>query len=81
MSAKEVIPSIVTAIGETNGNNKIRIAGIDAPEKRQPFGDRSKTSLSALHWRTTELPRRTAGRLTVTGATFVSFSSAVKISA
>lgn len=28
--------------------HKIRLSGIDAPEKAQPFGDRSKASLSAL---------------------------------
>ena len=33
--------------------HKIRVAGIDAPEKRQPFGDRSKTNLSALAYNRT----------------------------
>lgn len=28
--------------------HKIRLSGIDAPEKAQPFGDRSKANLSAL---------------------------------
>lgn len=29
---------------------KIRLANIDAPEKKQPYGERSKQSLSSLCW-------------------------------
>jgi endonuclease YncB( thermonuclease family) len=32
----------------TNTQHKIRLAGIDAPEKKQPYGQRSKQSLSDL---------------------------------
>jgi endonuclease YncB( thermonuclease family) len=36
----------VTVLDNNNIQHKIRVAGIDAPEKGQPFGDRSKQSLS-----------------------------------
>jgi endonuclease YncB( thermonuclease family) len=36
----------VTVLDANNLQHKIRVAGIDAPEKGQPFGDRSKQSLS-----------------------------------
>lgn len=38
----------VTLLDATNTQHKIRVAGIDAPEKKQPFGQRSKESLSEL---------------------------------
>lgn len=38
----------VTVLDIENVEHKIRLAGIDAPEKKQPFGNRSKESLSEL---------------------------------
>jgi endonuclease YncB( thermonuclease family) len=40
-------PSI-TVLDDTKTQHKIRFAGIDAPEKGQPYGERSKQSLSGL---------------------------------
>lgn len=36
----------VTVLDSTNTHWKIRLSGIDAPEKKMPFGQRSKQSLS-----------------------------------
>jgi endonuclease YncB( thermonuclease family) len=38
----------LTVLDSTNVQHRIRLAGIDAPEKIQPFGDASKRSLSDL---------------------------------
>ncbi len=38
----------ITLLDSTNTQHKIRLSGIDAPEKKQPFGNRSKESLSDL---------------------------------
>jgi endonuclease YncB( thermonuclease family) len=38
----------VTVLDSANTQHKIRLSGIDAPEKKQPYGQRSKQSLSDL---------------------------------
>ena len=38
----------ITVLDTDKVQHKIRLAGIDAPEKKQPFGNRSKESLSEL---------------------------------
>ena len=38
----------ITVLDARKVQHKIRLAGIDAPEKKQPFGNRSKESLSQL---------------------------------
>ncbi len=38
----------ITVLDADKVQHKIRLSGIDAPEKKQPFGNRSKESLSAM---------------------------------
>ena len=38
----------ITVLDANREQHKIRVGGIDAPEKAQPFGQRSKGSLSTL---------------------------------
>lgn len=65
----------VTVLDSTNTQYKVRLAGIDAPEKRQPFGDKSKQNLAALvfgkhvlvEWNKYDRYRRIIGKISISG--------------
>jgi len=38
----------ITVLDSSNTQHRIRLEGIDAPEKRQPFGSKSKENLAAM---------------------------------
>lgn len=38
----------LTLLDEGNRQHKIRLSGMDAPERRQPFGERARSSLARL---------------------------------
>lgn len=65
----------VTVLDSSNSQWKIRLMGIDAPEKKQAFGSRSKESLSSLVFNKSVLVEyskrdkygRTVGKIIVDG--------------
>lgn len=65
----------ITVLDHTNTQHKIRLAGIDAPEKKQAFGNVSKKSLSDLvygkqvdvDWQKQDRYGRTVGKVIING--------------
>lgn len=65
----------LTVLDSTKHQFKVRLSGIDAPEKRQPFGQASKQNLAALvfrqevivYWAKIDRYGRIVGRVVVEG--------------
>ena len=65
----------IKILDSTNTQHKIRLSGIDAPEKKQPFGQVSKKSLSDLvydkqvtvDWNKLDRYGRTVGKVLLNG--------------
>lgn len=65
----------ITVLDAANAQHKVRLSGIDAPEKSQPFGNRSKEHLSDLvfakavnvDWSKTDKYGRIVGKVIVNG--------------
>lgn len=63
----------ITVLDNTNNQHKIRLNGIDAPEKKQAFGNVSKKSLSDMvfgkqvdvEWRKTDRYGRKVGKVII----------------
>ena len=65
----------ITVLDDTNTQHKIRLSGIDAPEKREAFGNISKQSLAdmvagqavAVDWVKADKYRRKVGKVMLAG--------------
>jgi endonuclease YncB( thermonuclease family) len=63
----------ITVLDASNQQHKIRLSGIDAPEKAQPFGQRSKENLSrhvfgrevSVEWHKLDRYKRIVGKVLV----------------
>jgi endonuclease YncB( thermonuclease family) len=65
----------ITVLDDGNTQHKVRLSGIDAPEKRQPFSARSKENLSRLvfgqsviiEWHKRDRYQRMVGKVLMNG--------------
>lgn len=65
----------ITVLNTGNTQHKVRLSGIDAPEKRQPFSARSKENLSrvlvghsvTVEWHKRDCYKRLVGKVLVNG--------------
>jgi endonuclease YncB( thermonuclease family) len=70
----------ITVLDSTNGQHRVRLLGIDAPERKEPFHDRSKQALSKMvmgkqvrvEWEKLDYWRRILGHVYV-GSQWINF--------